>query len=129
MYHKTLYGYHPRFAQRRFGRTFSTVAAVNILENDNAYELSLMAPGRNKEDFRINLRENILTVSYEQKEETEQKQWLRNEFHLSSFERSFELNEKVDASAISARYENGILQLTLPKKENAHTTTLEIAVA
>lgn len=127
MYHKTLYGYHPRYAQRRFGRT--TVAAVNISENDSAYELQLMAPGRNKEDFKINLHENILTVSYERKEDNNAGKWLLNEFHLSSFERSFELNEKVDAASISAKYENGILHLTLPKKEQAQNPAFEIAVA
>lgn len=126
MYHKTFYGYHPRYAQRRFGRT---VAAVNINETDTAYELQLMAPGRSKEDFRINLQEHILTVAYEHKNADRQGKSLLNEFHLSSFERSFELNEKVDASAISARYENGILYLTLPKKEQAQKPAFEIAVA
>lgn len=105
---------------------------VNIREMEKSYELSVIAPGLTKEAFKINIDKNILSISYQQPEEkatpeTEGK-WLRKEFRQRSFKRSFTLNEKTDAAGISAKYADGILALTLPKKEQAAEKVQEIVV-
>lgn len=92
--------------------------SVNIVENNEAYHLELMAPGRNKEDFSIAVDKDLLTISYEKKEEIKQEdlKTVRREFSFQSFKRSFNLDEKINADGIQAKYENGILKLFLPKK-------------
>ncbi len=104
---------------------------VNVKELDKNYELSVIAPGLTKEDFKLSLDKNILTISFDQKEEAKQEneKWIRNEYHFRSFKRSFTLNEKIDQAGINAKYENGILNISLPKKELAEPTTQEIKVA
>lgn len=105
---------------------------VNLRETDKTYEMSLVAPGLRKEDFKLNVIDNLLTISYEQKEEqnnqNKEEGWLRKEYRMQSFSRSFSLDDSVDANKISASYDNGILHLTLPKKESAQrlTKTIEI---
>jgi HSP20 family protein len=104
---------------------------VNIKETDKAYELHVVAPGLSKEDFKINADRDILQISFEQKEESKEQQegkWLRNEYHFRSFKRSFTLNEKIDAAHISATYTDGVLCITLPKKETAESGQVTIAV-
>jgi HSP20 family protein len=105
--------------------------AVNISETPDNYELEFNVPGRKKEDFKITVDKNILTVSFEKKEETkeENKQFIKREFSSSSFKRSFTLDEKINADAINAKYENGILFLTLPKKEEVKVLPKEIAIS
>jgi HSP20 family protein len=92
--------------------------AVNIVETADAYHLELMAPGRNKEDFSIAVDKEVLTVGFEAKEEKNQNDYkvIRKEFSYQSFKRSFTLDEKINAEAIQAKYENGLLKLYLPKK-------------
>jgi HSP20 family protein len=105
---------------------------VNIHETDTAYTLQLIAPGLKKEDFKINLDRNILTVSFEQKVENKEEKngkVLRSEYNFRSFKRSFTLNDKIDTNAINAKYNDGILELNLPKKENTSPDTREITVA
>ena len=105
---------------------------VNLRETDKTYEMSLVAPGLRKEDFRLNVTDNLLTISYEQKEEQndqhKEQGWLRKEYRMQSFSRSFTLDDTVDVNKVSASYDNGILHLTLPKKESAQrlTKTIEI---
>lgn len=103
---------------------------VNISENENNFEIVLMVPGRKKEDFKIALDKDILTVSYEQKEEKvdEKTRIVKNEFTLRSFSRSFTLNEEIDREAIAASYENGLLKLALPKKEEVKISPKEISI-
>lgn len=105
-------------------------ASVNIRETADQYELHLLAPGLNKEDFKIDVDKNLLTISFEHKEESKEtdEKWLRQEFKMSSFKRSFSLNEKIDAAAIKATYENGILNVSLPKKEKEEAKAVSIAV-
>lgn len=107
------------------------VPAVNINENKDEYQLEFSAPGRNKEDFKITVDKSILTVSFEKKEEKkdENKKEIKREFTLQSFKRSFTLDEKVAADNIAAKYENGILYLTLPKKEEVKIQPKEIAIS
>src|SRR6185437_10150624 len=104
--------------------------AVNICETNDNYELEFNVPGRKKEDFKITVDKNILSVSFEKKEEQkeENKQFIKREFSAQSFKRSFTLDEKINADDINAKYENGILQLTLPKKEEVKVLPKEISV-
>ena len=97
------------------------VPPVNIRETDTTYEVELSAPGKSKEDFNIELDENVLTISSEQKSEskTEDGRFTRKEFSYSSFRRAFTLPETVNEDEIRASYDNGILRISLPKREEA----------
>jgi HSP20 family protein len=117
----------------RFNSELSAVAApVNIQETDKSYELHLIAPGLKKEDFKINIDQNTLHIAFEQKTESNEQpqdgKWLRNEYRTRSFKRSFTLNDKIEAGKIAAKYADGVLVVTLPKKENSEPQTHEISV-
>lgn len=105
---------------------------VNLRETDKSYEMSVVAPGLRKEDFKLNVTNDLLTISYEQKEEqsngSKEEGWLRNEYRMQSFTRSFSLDDTVDVNKISASYDNGILHLTLPKKESAQRVSKTIEI-
>ena len=103
---------------------------VNIAENADGYHLELNAPGRNKEDFKLNLDNGLLTITYEKKEEAEQEglKSLRKEFSLQGFKRSFSLEDKIEAVGIQAKYENGLLKIYLPKKAAVKDAAKQIAV-
>lgn len=98
-----------------------SVPPVNIRETDNAFEVELSAPGKSKNDFNIELDNDMLTISSEYSNEntTGEGTFTRREFSYSSFRRSFTLPETVKEDDISASYENGILKISLPKKEEA----------
>lgn len=108
----------------------NSTTAVNINESDNGYNLEFNVPGRKKEDFKINIDKGLLTVSYEKKDEAETKELksIRKEFSFQSFKRSFSLDEKINAEGIEAKYENGILKVFLPKKEEVKIAPKEISV-
>lgn len=103
-----------------FSRKFSDPAA-NIFENPESFQLDLAAPGMKKDDFKIHLENNILTVSSEVEDEKmeEGKNYTRKEFSYGSFSRSFTLPKIIDLEKIKADYESGILKVLLPKKEEA----------
>lgn len=103
---------------------------VNLRETDKTYEMSLIAPGLQKEDFKLNVTDDLLTISYEQKQEKEQKDegWLRKEYKMQSFSRSFTLDDSVDTNNITASYDNGVLHLSLPKKESARRISKSIEI-
>lgn len=94
---------------------------VNIKDHGDGFEIELAVPGMKKEDFNIEVDAEVLTISSETKEEKQEKreQYTRREFFQSSFKRTFALPETVDGSKIDATYVDGILKLTLPKKEEA----------
>jgi HSP20 family protein len=94
---------------------------VNIKENETNFELELSVPGRNKEDFKIEVDKDVLTVSTDLKSEEVKKEerYTRREFAFKSFKRVFTLPNTIDAENIKANYENGILSFELPKKEEA----------
>ena len=98
---------------------FNKMPSVNITENGNHYNVSLAAPGLKKEDFKISIDGNMLTISSEKEEKKEEKdeKYTRKEYSYSSFSRSFTLPEDVKLDAIDAKYEDGILSLRLPRKE------------
>ena len=103
---------------------------VNVKETDNAFELDVVAPGFEKSDFTINLDQNLLTISAEQKteEKKETDKQIRKEFSYHSFKRSFTVDEKIDATKIDAFYVNGVLKLNLPKKEEVKMATKQIEI-
>src|SRR5215216_3080389 len=103
--------------------TNTTIPAVNISETNENFEVEMAAPGMTKDDFRVELDGNLLTISSEkkdQKEEKEGEKYSRREFSYQSFQRSFQLQKDVvDADKIEAKYQNGVLHLVIPKKEEA----------
>ena len=107
--------------------------SVNVSETDKNWHIEVAAPGLKKEDFKINLEKDMLTISAEMKteEKKEEKNYSRREFSYGSFTRSFRVRENsVDAENIAARYDNGILQIDLPKKSaEAAKNTREIRIA
>jgi HSP20 family protein len=103
---------------------------VNIHETADAYHLELSVPGRSKDDFKLAIENGQLTVGFEKKEEnpSEDYKTIRKEFSFRSFKRSFNLDDQVDTNGIQAKYENGVLKLLLPKKEQAKETVKQISV-
>jgi len=108
----------------------SRVPAVNITENENEFHIELAAPGLKKEDFKISLDKNVLSVSADKKAENveEGKKYSKREYNYTSFVRSFTLPETVDHSKIDAEYTDGILKLNVAKREEAKFQSREIAV-
>jgi len=106
---------------QNFSSTDTTLPAVNVKENDEAFEIEVAAPGMTKSDFRVSLENNLLTISSEKKEEKKEEEkgrFTRREFSYQSFQRSFTVPENlVEGDKISAKYCEGILCITLPKKE------------
>jgi HSP20 family protein len=98
-----------------------SIPSVNIVENKNDYEVSLAAPGMKKDDFKIDIDANTLTISAEKEEKNEEKEerYTRKEYNYSSFSRSFSLPDWVNKDKVDASYENGLLKLILPKTEEA----------
>jgi len=100
---------------------FKTLPAVNISEGENEFTIEVAAPGLEKKDFKIDLDNDSLTIASvrEDKNEESQDQYTRREFRYNSFSRSFTLPETVDAESISASHKNGVLNVSIPKKEEA----------
>jgi HSP20 family protein len=103
---------------------------VNITEQADAYQIDVSAPGYEKADFNLKLDGNLLTISAEKKTENkvENEKVIRKEFSAKSFKRSFTVDNKIDAGNITAKYENGILFLTLPKKAEIKAAAKEISI-
>lgn len=106
------------------------VPAVNIAETDDKYEIDLAVPGLKKEDIKISIEENVLSVSAESKEEIkeENKKVSRREFNYSSFKRTFTLPEAANANSIEAKYIDGVLKIEVAKKEDAKIQAREINI-
>lgn len=117
-----------------FNNFRSNVPQVNIKESNNEFTVELAAPGLKKEDFNINLEDNVLTIATEQSNKSETKneteKFTRREFSYSAFTRSFTLPEEVKQDEISARYNDGILSIHVPKDVTAkleHKRTIAIS--
>ncbi len=99
------------------------IPAVNIQESEDNFVVEVAAPGKTREDFKIELDNDVLTISSEDKKEKETSDkngaYTRKEFSYSTFKRAFSLPESVDSDKISASYKNGVLEIALPKKEEA----------
>jgi HSP20 family protein len=106
-----------------FSNTDTTIPAANIKETPENYLVEVAAPGMTKNDFKIELEGNVLTISSEKSDHSETKEdekYTRKEFSYQSFQRIFNLaKDVVDAEKIEAKYENGLLHLLIPKKEEA----------
>ena len=104
-------------------------AAVNIYRTDNSYEMLVFAPGRIKENFQLNVQGNELIVSYMPPEGFPKFDWVRREYSRGAFERTFTLDETIDTKSIAAKYEDGVLQVTLPLIPGKEKTNQEIKVS
>ncbi len=110
------------WANRNYSVTNTTLPSVNIKESNEDFEVEVAAPGLGKNDFKIELNHNLLTISSDKQSENETKegqQFTRREFSYQSFSRSFTLPNSAESDKIKAKYENGILKVVIPKKEEA----------
>jgi len=109
------------WSNSNYSNTGTTLPAINVKETPESFVVEMAAPGMKKEDFKVELNNNVLTISSEKQQENEEKEndrYTRKEFSYQSFQRSFQLSrEAVDADNIQAKYENGVLHLTIPKRE------------
>lgn len=106
------------------------IPAVNIQENEKEYHLELAVPGLKKEDIKVQFDNGLLSIFAEQKHEEESKEnnYTRREFSYQSFKRSFRLPEIVNEEGIDAKYEDGVLKVLIPKKEEAQPKRREISI-
>ncbi len=121
----------PGFTDDFFGKDFlsdffdssanKTIPEVNVLENKDSFTIEVAAPGLEKKDFKIDLNNNILTISSakEAKKEDKKEKYIRREFSYSSFQRSFSLPDSVNRDKIKANHKDGILMIEIPKLEEA----------
>ena len=109
------------FLNQDWNYTNQTGPAANIIEADDHFDIQLATPGKKKEDFKIELEEGVLTISFREEIKSTEKEanFTRKEFGYSSFKRSFNIPETVSADKISAHYKEGILTVSLPKKAEA----------
>lgn len=110
------------WSNRNYSTTNTTPPSVNIKENEAGFEVEMAIPGMDKGDFKIELNHDVLTISSEKKVENEVKEgehFTRREFSYQAFSRSFTLPNTVDNERINAKYENGILSVAIPKREEA----------
>jgi HSP20 family protein len=110
------------WSNRNFSNTNTTLPAVNVKESIDGFEVEMAAPGLTKNDFKIELDHDVLTISSEKQAENEtdnNKQFTRREFSYQSFTRSFTLPNSASSENIGAKYENGVLRVFIPKKEEA----------
>lgn len=106
---------------RNFAGMDASLPKVNIKEDDDQFTIEVAAPGMKKEDFKVNVDKNVLLISSEKEVDNKEEKdnYTRKEFSYSSFQRSFNLPESVDSEKISAKYNDGVLTLEVPKKEEA----------
>jgi len=103
-------------------------ATVNIYKTDNSYEMLVFAPGRIKENFHIDVKGNELTVSYTPPEGFPRPDWVLREYSRGGFARTFTLNDGIDTTAISAKYTDGVLQISLPIIAGKESDKKEIVI-
>jgi len=101
------------------------IPAVNITEHKDEYQVALAVPGMKKDDFKIDVDGNMLTISSEKEENKEEKdkKFTRKEYNYSSFSRSFTIPDEINKEKIDAKYEDGVLRISLPRKEEAKKPT------
>lgn len=104
-------------------------AAVNIYRTESSYEMLVFAPGRIKENFHLEVKGNELTVSYTPPEGFPKFDWVSREYSRGGFVRTFTLNDSIDATKISAKYVDGVLQVSLPIIADKQTSSQEIPIS
>lgn len=111
-------------------RMVTRVPAANISESADHYHVELAAPGLKKEDFKLNLERNVLSISVEQRtdDKQEERNYAKREYSYSSFVRSFTLPESADENGIQATYTDGVLAINIPKREEAKTVSRQIEI-
>ena len=116
--------------QDDFSKGANQIVPVNVKEIENGYQLEVVAPGLEKENFRINLEDNLLTISADRKaqEENKTEKHIRKEYSYQSFKRSFTLDENIDTENIEAKYYNGVLTVNLFKKAEVKAPVKQISV-
>jgi HSP20 family protein len=121
---------HPHFAYPRFAHPHFAHhrAPVSIYKTENTYEVLVFAPGRAKENFKVKLSAGQLVVGYQPTEETSSLDWVRKEYSRGGFERRFLVDESIETEDIEARYEDGVLKLTLKIKPGSVTPTREVTI-
>jgi HSP20 family protein len=130
MAHRCGGGHWGRHAGGHWGRGGVQHVPVNIRETEQTFELHVFAPGLQKTDFTISVAGQELIIGYRAAEQKgEQENWLRNEYRRGSFERRFQLTERIDTENISAAYTDGVLVVTLPKLPGFSAPKQDIAVA
>jgi HSP20 family protein len=110
---------------------FKNQPSVNVIEADNAFRVELAAPGLNKDDFEVQIEKDQLIISVEKEHESneEGEKFTRREFGYQKFKRSFNLGDQINMEAIEATYDNGILTINLPKKEEAQVIKRNIEIS
>ena len=113
-----------------YGFSGINLAPVNIYEAPDGFHLEVSVPGINKEDIKVNVDKGLLTISYDKKEENKPEDYkaVRREFSQRSFKRTFTIAEQVSVEAIQAKYENGVLKLFLPKKEQVKDNPKQVVI-
>ena len=111
------------WTSKNYSKTNTTLPSVNVKENDNEFSIEVAAPGFDKNDFKIEVHNDVLTVSSEKQTENETKdeseRYTKREFSYQSFSRSFSLPLTADGDKVEAAYDKGILTVSIPKKEEA----------
>lgn len=108
-------------SSKYYGKNYASTPAVNIIEEKDGYRIDVAAAGLSKKDFKIDVEEDILTVSAnkEQQENESEKNYARREFNYTSFSRRFVIDERIDQDGIKAEHADGILRIHLPMKEES----------
>ncbi|HVG14761.1 MAG TPA: Hsp20/alpha crystallin family protein [Chitinophagaceae bacterium] len=101
---------------------------VNVREVENGYQVEVVVPGFNKEDIKVNLENNQITISAAKKQEATKGKVIRSEYKYQDFKRTFNLDEKIDTEKIEGRYENGVLTLNLYNKEEVKAPVKQITI-
>ncbi len=120
-------GNHGDRHQHLFNRTMQR-AAVNVYKTDNSFEMLVFAPGRIREHFHLEIKGNQLTVSYLPPDGFPRPEWVLREYSRGGFERVFTMDDAVDTANISAKYTDGVLQVSLPLIPGKQPERREIAV-
>ena len=121
-----------RMLERPFFRDTELLPAVNIKDNTHTFDLELAVPGYKREDLKVTVENDLLTVSSERKNESEEEKggYTRREFKYSSFTRSFQLPQNADGEKVTAAYDSGVLKLSIPKtKVSAKPSGREVRIA
>ncbi len=115
------HGFHQHFAQMHR-------APVSVYKTENTYEILVFAPGRNKENFSVKVTGDELTIGYQPTDDTSNIEWIRKEYSRGGFERSFQLDSTIETENIAAKYEDGVLKVSLTIKPGSEPASQDVKV-